>query len=223
MAAGGGSGVSAAIPVAAVLRHTRGTRPAEPRPYNEDGMKTKTKKSARILAGALLAASVSSAGALDLRPDGVSVQGSWGTNSARMAGAGLVWDWDWERLRRKAAITGRTELLANFWRADDFGGGHQGWTQLVLLPTLRFELSQGRSPLYVELGVGASWLNRDYRTPHRGFSTRWNFYDVVGVGHSFGVQREHELGVRWVHVSNAGLRDPNPGQDFVQLRYARRF
>ena len=74
MAAGGGSGVSAAIPVAAVLRHTRGTRPAEPRPYNEDGMKTKTNQSARILAGALLAASVSSAGALVLRPDGVSVQ-----------------------------------------------------------------------------------------------------------------------------------------------------
>jgi hypothetical protein len=186
-------------------------------------MTNKTKNSARILAGALLAACFSSAGALDLRPDGVSVQGSWGTNSARMAGAGLVWEWDWERLRRKAAITGRTELLVNAWRADDFGGGTQGWTQVVLLPTIRFELSQGRSPWFVELGVGASWLDGAYRTPHRGFSTRWNFYDVVGVGHSFGAQRDHELGLRWVHVSNAGLRDPNPGQDFVQLRYARRF
>lgn len=194
-----------------------------PRPHNEAGMNTKTNKPARIAASALLALSFGSAWALDLRPDGVSLQGSWGTNTARMAGAGLVWDWDWRMVRRKAAITGRTELLANVWRADDFGGGSQGWTQLVLLPTLRFEFSQGRSPWFLELGVGASWLDRDYRTPHRGFSTRWNFYDVVGVGHSFGAQQEHELGLRWVHVSNAGVRDPNPGQDFLQLRYAQRF
>lgn len=185
-------------------------------------MKTKTKKTARILAGALLAASFGSACALDLRPDGVSLQGSWGTNSARMAGAGLVWDWDWQSQRRSVTMTARTELLANHWRADDFGGGSQGWMQVVLLPTLRFELGAERA-WFAELGVGASWLSSQYRTPHRRLATQWNFYDVVGVGRAFGAQREHELGLRWIHISNLGIREPNPGQDFLQLRYARRF
>ena len=68
----------------------------------------------------------------------------------------------------------------------------------------------------------ASWFDRAYRTPRRDFSTRWNFYDTIGVGHSFGAQHQHELGIRWVHVSNAGIKEPNPGQDFLQLRYAVR-
>jgi lipid A 3-O-deacylase len=186
-------------------------------------MKTDSKQLARMAAGIALAASLGSACALDLKPDGYSVQGAAGTNTARMAGVGLVWDWDWELLRRKAAITAHTELLVNHWRADAFGGGTQGFTQLVLLPTARFRLSGGRSPWFLEMGIGASWLDRDYVTPHRAFSTRWNFYDTIGVGHSFGPQHEHELGIRWVHVSNSGIKKPNPGQDFLQLRYSARF
>ena len=183
----------------------------------------KQKKLVPLVAGALLAAAGGSAAALDLKPDGIAVHGSIGTNTARMAGVGLIWDWEWEVLRRKAAITGQTEWMINRWQADDFGGGHQGFTQVVLLPTVRFELSQGRSPWFAELGVGVSYLDRHYLTPHRDFGSRWNFYDVIGVGHTFGAQRTHELTLRWVHVSNLGIREPNPGQDFVQVRYARRF
>lgn len=192
------------------------------RPYNEAGMNTKTKNTPRLLAAAALAAACTGAFALDLRPDGASLQGSWGTNSARMAGAGLHWDWDWERPWRQVTLAARTELLANYWRADDFGGGSRDWLQLVLLPTLRFEFAPERA-WYAELGVGASWLSSQYRTPQRRLGTQWNFYDVVGVGRSFGAQREHEVGLRWIHVSNLGIREPNPGLDFLQLRYARRF
>ena len=38
-----------------------------------------------------------------------------------------------------------------------------------------------------------------------------------------GDEHQHELGIRWVHVSNGGLKEPNPGQDFLQLRYVSRF
>ena len=186
-------------------------------------MKTKTSKLARTLALVAAATSLGNASALDLMPDGYVVQGGAGTNTANMAGAGVVWDWNWELLRRKAEITAHTELLVNHWRADAFGGGTQGFTQLVLLPTARFRLSQGRSPWFMEFGIGISVLDRKYLTPHRTFSTRWNFYDTIGIGHSFGASHEHELGLRWVHVSNANIKKPNPGQDFLQLRYAARF
>jgi hypothetical protein len=60
-------------------------------------------------------------------------------------------------------------------------------------------------------------------TPRKSFGSQWNFYDMMGIGHSFGAEHEHELAVRWVHVSNAGIKKPNPGQDFLQLRYVARF
>jgi lipid A 3-O-deacylase len=161
--------------------------------------------------------------AFNLRPDAVSVQAGIGKHGTADAGVGLVWDWNFERLRRKAELTAHTELMINSWHADAIGGGHQSLTQLVLLPTLRMQLSRGASPWYIEVGVGASWLDQHFKTPDKDFSTRWNFYDVLGAGRTFGVQGRHELGVRWVHVSNAGIKKPNPGQDFLQLRYVARF
>jgi lipid A 3-O-deacylase len=31
------------------------------------------------------------------------------------------------------------------------------------------------------------------------------------------------VALRWVHISNAGFKQPNPGQDFLQVRYVQRF
>jgi hypothetical protein len=166
---------------------------------------------------------VTGANAADLRPDGVSVQGSVGQRGTLMSGLAVAWDWEWELLRRRAAITGQTELFVNHWRADAVDGGRDSYTQFGLLPSLRFHLAQGRSPWFIELGIGASWLDRSFQTPERRFSTRFNFYDVIGAGYLFGEHRQHELGLRLLHISNAGIKEPNPGQDFVQLRYLSRF
>lgn len=183
----------------------------------------RTTTTLRLLAAALLAAGLSCAQAFNLRPDGVSVQAGGGRHGAFMSGAGIVWDWDFQRMRRKAELTAHTELMLNRWRADRVGGGHETYTQVVLLPSLRMRLSRGESPWFIELGVGASWMDQLYVTPQKTFSTRWNFYDMLGIGRSFGEQHQHELNLRWVHVSNAGIREPNPGEDFIQLRYVRRF
>lgn len=188
-------------------------------------MKTRTTKSLCLgVLAALLAAGASPSHALDWKPDAVSLEAGAGTHGTRFAGAGLVWDWDFERMRRKAELTAHTELLVNTWRADAIGGGENSYTQLVLLPSLRMRLSRGASPWYIELGIGASYLDRLFATPHKQFSTRWNFYDMMGVGHTLGgPDGKHEIGMRWVHVSNGGLKKPNPGQDFLQLRYVARF
>jgi lipid A 3-O-deacylase len=162
--------------------------------------------------------------AFDPRPDGVSLEAGAGRHSTHMVGVGLVWDWNFERLRRFAELTAHTELLLNRWSADALGGGDLDLTQVAVLPSLRMRLDRGASPWFIELGIGASWMDRDFITPRKQFSTRWNFYDVVGMGHTFGGPNgRHELGLRWNHVSNAGLRHPNPGQDFLQVRYVMRF
>lgn len=175
------------------------------------------------MAAALLCAGLHSAHAVDFTPDGVSAQAGIGRHGAATAGVSVVWDWDFQRMRRKAELTAHTEVMVNGWRADDLAGDNQTMAQAVVLPSLRMRLARGKSPWFIELGIGASYLSKDYVTREKTFSTRWNFYDMFGVGHSFGDHREHELGLRWIHVSNAGIRKPNPGEDFLLLRYVRRF
>lgn len=160
--------------------------------------------------------------AMDWRPDAVEVLAGPGKQGTSAVGAGLVWEWDTRKMRR-ALITGQTELIASHWRADAVGGGHQGLWQLALVPVVRLELDHGHSPWFLELGIGASWLSRTYATPTKAFSSSWNFYDVLGGGYRFGTEEQHELGLRYTHVSNAGLKLPNPGENFLLLRYARRF
>lgn len=178
----------------------------------------------QLLLAVCLALPLQAAHAFDWKPDGVSVQAGAGGKGTAMAGLGVVWDWDFQRMRRKAELTAHTELMVNHWRGNAAtGGGKDGLTQLVVLPSLRMRLARGASPWFIELGIGASWMDERFETPRKRFSSRWNFYDMMGIGHSFGAEHEHELSLRWIHVSNAGLKEPNPGQDFLQLRYVARF
>lgn len=174
-------------------------------------------------AALLLAASLGQAAhAVDFRPDGTFATVGVAPHQTVTVGTGLVWDWDW-KADRQATLTAQTELIVAGWRADAVGGGSQTLGQLALLPVLRMQLDRGRSPWFLEFGIGASFTNKIYRTPNKVTSTRWNFYDMLGAGYSFGDGRKQELGLRYVHISNAGAKKPNPGEDFLQLRYGVRF
>lgn len=173
-------------------------------------------------AGLLLAGAILTAQAADLRPDGTFATVGVAPHDTVTVGTGLSWTWDW-KAERQALLTMRTELIVAAWHADALGGGSQALGQLALLPVLHMQLDRGRSPWFLEFGIGGSVTNRIYRTPNKVTSTRWNFYDVLGFGYSFGARREHELGLRYVHMSNLGIKKPNPGEDFLQVRYGTRF
>ena len=62
-----------------------------------------------------------------------------------------------------------------------------------------------------------------YRSADKRFSTKFNFGDHLAVGRTFGDRGQHDVGLRFQHFSHAGIKEPNPGENFLQLRYARRF
>jgi lipid A 3-O-deacylase len=129
-------------------------------------------------------------------------------------------------LRWRSADYGATthlELSASGWRAPRPDGGHRTLTQVSVVPMARGRFDDGRSPWFVEAGIGLALLDRELRTPRRRFSTRLNFSDNLGFGRSFGARGEQEISLRLQHVSNAGLRKPNPGLDLLLLRYAHSF
>ncbi|MFT4194139.1 acyloxyacyl hydrolase [Ottowia sp.] len=91
-------------------------------------------------------------------------------------------------------------------------------------PVLRLERPlAGGGALFLEGSVGARLLSRTRVAPDRGLSTAFHFADMVGVGVQWGRQGRSSLGVRCQHLSNLGIKRPNPGMDFLQVRYTRRF
>jgi lipid A 3-O-deacylase len=137
--------------------------------------------------------------------------------------ATLGWRWPMQSSFWDGRITGAWDVYVSQWNADATVGQDRHYAQIGLVPMFRYRFDGGQSPWFVEAGVGLSYLDKTYYTPSGHFSTQWNFSDHLGLGRNFGAQQRHSLGVYVKHVSNAGLRQPNPGETFVQLRYSLGF
>lgn len=138
------------------------------------------------------------------------------------ATAGLIWNPGWDVLPAPWSVY--LEASISRWDSrSDYPSDHGVLTQVGLIPVVRWRADEGRSAWFWEGGIGATFTSSVYRNSDKRFSTSFNFGDHVGVGYSFGAAREHEVALRFEHFSNAGIKHPNPGQDFAQLRYVGYF
>jgi lipid A 3-O-deacylase len=133
--------------------------------------------------------------------------------------------WHWRRtwlIRDSLLLRGRWEFAVGRWRADEDDSGDEFWvTQLSAVPSLRLSASASRG-WYAEIGSGPSVLMPVFQSRSRSFSTEFNFQSHLAIGHTLGAHGEHDLALRIEHFSNAGIREPNPGMNFVSLRYTYR-
>lgn len=191
---------------------------------NKQAMKRRTTgERLRTLAFAVLALGGATAPAA--AQDGRSVffvQGGSGEKGVDAASVGVQWPWAWRSAALGGELSARTELFGSAWRADT-AGGRENFFQLGLVPLLRYRFAEGRSPWFLEGGIGVSVMDKRFVTRDRAFGSTWNFSDTVAVGRSFGEQGRHEVSLRLQHTSNAGVKKPNPGLNLVMLRYAGAF
>jgi len=173
-----------------------------------------------LVAGALFSAGVC-AQAQGLKPTSVFVQGGAGPQSIYSLNGGVVWPWDWKS--SGGGWTGYTELLVGVWSAKAVGGGRDQFAHIALSPIFRYHFDSGNSPVFFEGGIGLSLTSPKYLTPTKTFSTSFNFVDTLGVGYSFGPNRNQAVTLRLQHISNASIKKPNPGEEFLQLRYTWRY
>lgn len=138
---------------------------------------------------------------------------------------GATWDWDWRRRWRAGLVTGYWEVSIGRWESHRDGPTSSAFvTQAGITPVLRYEpADDAAASWFVEAGIGANLVVPLYESGAKRFSTRFNFGNHLAVGRRFGARRGHELALRLQHFSNAGIRRPNPGENFVQLRYALYF
>jgi lipid A 3-O-deacylase len=186
---------------------------------------------ALVLAAALVAAA-SDVGAADARPsDGRP--GWWPTGgfaqfgaaeSAQMAVLGLTWEWSWRRPFLGGEVGGYWEISFGRWNADSAPRGSGWFTQVGVTPVLRWYVG-GPRRWFAEAGIGANLLLPIYEndSENKRFSTTFNFGDHLAVGRRFGHDGGQSVSLRFQHFSNASIRKPNPGENFLQLRYSRSF
>ena len=185
-----------------------------------------TAVSSAVLAFVCAAATSAPASAQRVGPQhrpSVYLQAAAAEHSSYAATFGITLPWrDWQTSLWGAQVRGYWDLSLSQW-ASDGAAGHRHTTVVEVTPSFRLVPDAGRSALFLDAGIGATWSSRRYIAQDKAFSTSFNFATHLGVGYAFGDQRQHELQLRLQHVSNGGIKKPNPGENFVQLRYALHF
>uniref|UniRef100_Q46U00 Lipid A deacylase n=2 Tax=Burkholderiaceae TaxID=119060 RepID=Q46U00_CUPPJ len=74
---------------------------------------------------------------------------------------------------------------------------------------------------FLELSVGVRLISETRTSDDHNYSTAFQFSDMAGLGVAFGKAQQFTVGYRYQHISNAGIKQPNPGTAFstVYVRY----
>jgi lipid A 3-O-deacylase len=155
--------------------------------------------------------------------DAYFLQAGWAEHG-QTATLGWTWDTSWQREFAHGRLTAHWEASFGRWRSETASSRREfAWvTQVGVTPVLRWQ-PQSWERWFMEAGIGANLLLPIYRSGDHTFSTAFNFGDHIAVGRRVGEAGKHEVLLRLQHYSNASIKQPNPGENFVQLRYVHRF
>ena len=147
--------------------------------------------------------------------DGVSFEAGHGAGTD-MWRIGVTRKW------QKSWLEAGNWRLSGYWELQ-YGEwyGHEKNTihDLGFTPVFRFQqIERSRFSPYVEGAIGFHFIQPVRQDPSRGFSTSFQFGDHVGAGVRFGSRGQFDLGMRFQHLSNGGIKEPNNGINFTQAR-----
>ena len=103
-------------------------------------------------------------------------------------------------------------VLGSVWKTDS-GPYHHGNQELALVPVGQFGLNLGSVIVDASFGFGPS-LIQNTTFGYKNKSTHYQFSDEMGVGIS-DAKRRLRLDFTYRHISNADLKKPNNGMNFV--------
>jgi len=156
--------------------------------------------------------------------DGISVETGRGmdTNAARV---GVVFNFDRQWFAEGAwQVSGFWEAMAGQWRGHSTFGSNQTLTDIGLTPVFRLQQKSpvGVSP-YLEGGIGFHLISPDFINQDRRFGSSFQFGDHVGAGVNFGEHHQFDLGYRFQHLSNGGIKQPNEGINLNEIHFIYHF
>lgn len=132
--------------------------------------------------------------------------------------AGVVRDWDkrwWQG--EKGYLTGYWDAAYTYWEGGDAASGAHS---LSFSPVLVYQLHGQRLRPFVEFGIGVSLFSKT-DVGEQNLGSSFNFEDRLGAG--VVLPSGSRLGLRAIHYSNAGIKQPNDGIESYALFYTRPF
>ena len=110
-----------------------------------------------------------------------------------------------------------------YWWAQDRGDTGTSLWEIGLTPVVELRrASASGASYYVEGGIGIHLLSHT-RIDERVLSTAFQFGEFAGAGVNFGDRGAYGVGVRIQHVSNGGIKEPNFGVTFGEVRISYRW
>lgn len=94
------------------------------------------------------------------------------------------------------------------------GTNPQNLFEFGISPILRVEKRGGYFVPFAEASVGLRVLTHAGTSDEHRMGSAFQFSDMLGVGVGFGKNANTEVGFRFQHISNAGIKEPNPGSNF---------
>ncbi len=129
-------------------------------------------------------------------------------------------------------LSAQFEFASDMWRSDGgalaldgyWDAGFTHWSGLdtetvSLTPMFRLQFGPdngGMTP-FVEAGIGAAVFTETNLDDRRDLGSKFQFEDRLGAGLRFA--SGSELGLRYYHYSNAGIKQPNQGINKTALYY----
>ncbi len=156
--------------------------------------------------------------------DGISVEAGNG-NATDTERVGAIWnfnrnwftDGDWQ-------VTGFWEAMVGRWRGHSSFGDNQNVTDLGLTPVFRLvQKNPGSLAPYLEGAIGAHLISPDFINGDRRFGSSFQFGDHVGAGIRLGERQQYDLGYRFQHLSNGGIKKPNQGINLNEVHLIYHF
>ncbi|WP_180729532.1 acyloxyacyl hydrolase [Paraburkholderia sp. PGU19] len=148
---------------------------------------------------------------------GVQIAGGLADHHVHKLDLGFVWDpnltW-WEIGDWHFALIG--EAHAAWWHTDE-GNDHDNIGEFGVTPVVRFIKGSGAIRPFIEAGIGVRVLTHPSIASSYTLSSAFQFADMVGVGAQFGSRQQYQFGYRFQHISNASIKEPNPGINFQQI------
>jgi lipid A 3-O-deacylase len=154
--------------------------------------------------------------------DSVSLE--LGTNpDQRMVRTALQNDWEGRWFARNGYhLSGYWETSLALWHLrayQNVPGRTKNIAVIGFTPVLRYQ-RDSKLGLYGEVGVGVNLLSSLYKNHDKELSTAFQFGDHVGVGYTTA---RWDMGLKFQHYSNASIKRPNAGANWVVARLAYRF
>ncbi len=133
----------------------------------------------------------------------------------------VVWTWWKDENGAEIVVRNRfSALIETITR-----GPEDHYLGVAAAPSVEYWFPSGKTSAFLSIGGGAGWINSAGGADGQGQDLSFNWFMQLGLRREIGENLSLLAGVYFIHHSNLGMTDPNPGIDAlgVTLGFGWRF